>query len=196
MAIRDLLWACPACGEPNGLIPARGGEVCRACGARVRRGRAATILVEAAGKPPVARPAWEWCADLPAVDDAAGMEGRAILREAEAAWPLRTNRELLGFVERFGAKVPGTVTLAADAIAFRPDGTGEHRTWPLLDLTAVQPASSALQLKVRDRPVITLKFTDCSVRLWEQRIQDALRRAHRAAGRGEIIEFQPRISFR
>lgn len=135
---------------------------------------------------------------LPALDDVSPIElrGAAILREAEDAWPLKEGRRLLGFVERFGEKIPGTVSLDAQAIRFAPDAGGGGRVWPLLDVTAVQPASSALQLKVAGQHVVTLRFIDSSVRLWEQRIQEGLRRAYRAAGRGEIVEFQPRVSFR
>lgn len=196
MAIRDLLWACPACGEHEGLVAARRGEACRKCGARVRRGRGATIVVEAPGRPPVARPAWEWADALAAPQDHGGAQAHAILREADAALPVREGTELLGFVERFGPKIPGTVGLRDDAVTFRPDGGGAERTWPLLDVTAVQPASSTLQLKVRAQPVVTLRFTNGSVRLWEHRIQQRLRAAWRAAGRGEIVEFQPRVTTR
>lgn len=198
MAIRDLLWACPACGEPNGLIAVRRGEVCRACGARVRRGRGANIVVEVDGRPPLVRPAWEWCDLLPDAqeNESAQPSGAAILREADSAWPLRQGKELLGFVERFGQPVPGRLTLADHELRFDPESGGEARVWPLLEVTAVQPASSALQLKLRDRPVVTFRFLDCSVRRWERRIQDRMRRAFRAADRGEIVEFQPRVSFR
>ena len=197
MAIRDLLWACPACGEPNGLSAARGGEVCRACGARVRRGRGADIVVEIDGRPPLVRPAWEWCDILPVPEenDRAEPGGAAILREADLAWPLRQGKELLGFVERFGPPLPGRLSLTSHALRFDPEH-GRSRIWPLLEVTAVQPASSALQLKLRAQPVLTLRFLDCSVRLWERRIQHRMRNAFRAAGRGEIVEFQPRVSFR
>lgn len=164
----------------------------------VRRGRAATIVVDVPGRPSVVRPAWEWCDALPEVDGSGriALQGHAILRVAEDAWPLEEGRELLGFVERFGEKIPGRVILDEQDMRFLPEDGSTMRVWPLLDVTAVQPASSALQLKVRERPVVTLKFLDCSVRLWEQRIQEGLRRAFRAAGRGEIVEFQPRVSFR
>ncbi len=196
MAIRDLLWACPACGEHEGLVAGRGGEVCRRCRARVRRGQGATIVVEAPGQPPVVRGAAEWVDALPQPADDGRVEGHALLREADAARPLREGQELLGFVERFGPGIPGMLAVRDDAIVFRPDGAGAERVWPLLDVTAVQPASSTLQLKVRGQPVITLRFTQGSVRLWEHRIQRRLRAAWRAAGRGDIVEFQPRVTTR
>jgi hypothetical protein len=122
--------------------------------------------------------------------------GRVLLREAHAARPLRDGPELLGFVERFGPARAGRLELGSDALRFAPDAGEPPVVWPLLDVTAVQPASSALQLKLRGRPVVSLKFLDSSVRLWEQGLHRALRTAYRAAGRGEIVEFQPRVSVR
>ena len=199
MAIRDLLWACPACGVPNALAPAsRRSDACRSCGAVLRRGPGANIVLEVPGRAPAARAACDWCADLPAPDpDAEPLDGHATLREAESVeQPLHQNGELLGFIERFRPAVQGVVTLTDGAVRFRSDDGSLVRSWPLERLTAVQPASAALQLKARDQPVVSLRFTSCSVRLWERRIQNALRRLYREAGRGEIVEFQPRISTR
>lgn len=198
MAIRDLLWACPACGVPNALVPARGGDRCRVCGAVLRRGPGASIVLEAPGRPPETRPAWQWCEALPALNgDGEPLDGHATLREADAVErPVHRKRELLGFIERFGPPVRGVVTLTDDVVRFRSDDGTIERSWPLAELTAVQPASSALQLKARDQPVVSFRFTSCSVRLWERRIQNALRRVYRDLGRGQIVEFQPRISTR
>ena len=199
MAIRDLLWACPACGVPNALVPAnRRSDACRSCGAVLRRGPGAHIVLEVPGRAPAARAACDWCADLPALDaDDEPLDGHATLREAETVeQPVHQKGELLGFIERFGPPGKGVVTLTDDAVRFRSDDGSLVRSWSLERLTAVQPASAALQLKARDQPVVSLRFTSCSVRLWERRIQNALRRLYRDAGRGEIVEFQPRISTR
>lgn len=195
MAIRDLLWACPACGTPDGLASAGRVEACRQCQATVRRGPGATIVVQRPGAPAETRPAWEWCDRLPTLTRTV-LSGRVLLREADAARPLRDGHELLGFVERFGPARPGRLELSNDALTFAPDAGQAPIVWPLLDVTAIQPASSALQIKLRGRPVMSLKFLDSSVRLWEQGLQQALRAAYRAAGRGEIVEFQPRVSAR
>lgn len=200
MAIRDLLWACPACGVPNALVPARRGDVCSACGAELRRGAGATIVVKAPGRPSEVRRAWEWCESLPALNEAGAdepLDGHAVLREAQPGEaPLHVRGELLGFFERYGPDRRGIVALTANAIEFRPENGGPMRVWPFAELTAVQPASRALQLKARGQPVCSLRFTSCSVRLWERRIQNQLRRLYRDTGRGEIVEFQPRIATR
>ncbi|MHB1169762.1 MAG: hypothetical protein ACYC28_10840 [Longimicrobiales bacterium] len=197
MAIRDLLWACPSCRTQESLVRGGKGEVCRACGAQVRRGARATIVLEVPGQQPRAGEAWEWSDLLGEPTNGDGTPAaHVVLRDAETARPLREDGELLGFVEGFGPKIPGMLTLDEDALTFTPHDAGASRVWPILDVTAVQPASSKLQLKVKGEPVVTLRFQDGSVRLWEARIQRALRRAWRAAGRGEIVEFQPRVSIR
>ncbi len=197
MAIRDLLWACPSCRTQESLVRGGKGEVCRACGAQVRRGERATIVLDVPGQQPRMREAWEW-SDLlgePTSGDEAPA-AHVVLRDAETARPLRQGGELLGFAEGFGPKIRGRLILEDDAMTFVPDDGGASRVWPILDVTAVQPASSRLQLKVKGQAVVTLRFQDSSVRLWEARIQRSLRRAWRAADRGEIVEFQPRVSAR
>jgi hypothetical protein len=72
------------------------------------------------------------------------------------------------------------------------DGEGSFE-WPLADLTAVQPSSTSLQIKAKRRPVVSFKFVYSSSRLWEERIQLALRQHYSTR---EIIEFQPRICLR
>lgn len=196
MAIRDLLWACPACGQPESLVRDGRAEKCRACGARLRRGRRATIVLEVAGRAPQVREAREWVDALGDSDDGQReVSARVVLRDVARSWPLREGGELLGFVERFGPDMTGTLVMSTDAIRFQPDA-GPLRVWRILDVTAVQPASSKLQLKVKGHDVVTLRFIDSSVRLWEARIQRRLREAWQAAGRGEIVEFQPRVSAR
>jgi hypothetical protein len=65
--------------------------------------------------------------------------------------------------------------------------------WSLGDLTAVQPSSTSLQIKARHQSVVAVKFVNSSSRLWEERLQVALRKYYR--GR-QIIDFQPRICLR
>ncbi len=197
MAIRDLLWACPACLTRDSLVASGRGVLCTACGARLRRGARATIVLEVPGQPPRTRAARDWADVIGEPRDGDAAPGtRVLLRDAERARPLRVGGELLGFVERFGPRIAGTLSMDRDAITFQPDASTDSRVWPLLDITAVQPASSKLQLKVRARTVVTLQFLDSSVRLWEARIQHRIRTAWRQAGRGNIVEFQPRVTAR
>src|SRR5690606_41607724 len=63
VAIRVLLWACTACRSVESLVRSGRAEQCASCGARLRRGRGANIVLEVPGQTPVARHAREW-ADL------------------------------------------------------------------------------------------------------------------------------------
>ena len=88
----------------------------------------------------------------------------------------------------------GADGLRGDALYFRSGGT--EQVWPLTDLTAVQPSSTALQVKLRNGPIISMKFPTGSALLWEGRLCAGLQRCYDALGRGTIIEFQPRIQCR
>ena len=70
---------------------------------------------------------------------------------------------------------------------------GSGFEWPLSEITAVQPSSTALQVKARRQPVVSIKFSSSSSRLWEERLQVALRQHYSTR---DIIEFQPRICLR
>ena len=88
----------------------------------------------------------------------------------------------------------GLIALDEDGLSFR--GADLTLQWPLDQITAVQPTSSALQIKARAQPVAAIRFLEGSVRLWEDRLQTAIRDLWRRAGRGEITEFQPCIRTR
>jgi hypothetical protein len=85
--------------------------------------------------------------------------------------------------------------LTGRSLTFAPT-EGQPQQWPLDAVAAVQPSSSALQIRMRGGPVVLFRFPEASVRLWDETIQEALRRLYRSTGRGEILEFQPRISVR
>ena len=201
MAIRDLLWACPECGEIRALRAAKKGDVCSACGTSYRRGAGSAIVAEPPDGDAVERPAAEWVDRLPdrttlveppAEDD---WDERVEARFATGEAPVRVGGEYLGRAERFGPKRPGELRLRSDHVAFRTDD-GEERRWPLERVTAVQASSSTLQLKMRGEPVISFGFPSGSVRFCEERLQQLLRRFYRHRGKGEILEFQPRLVTR
>lgn len=214
MAIADVLWACPACGTDAALRAAggkRGATACRACGATFARTPDARIaMTDPASGRTVVRNVAEWTRGLtvpmratasPAGASAGGggappaiREAGALMRVALGARPLRHRREYLGAIELLGEPIPGTLVLTTDHLAFTGDGT--TRTWRLDDLTAVQPSSSTLQIKARREPVVSFRFPADSVRLWEELLTTVLRERYRRAGRGEILEFQPRIVAR
>ena len=120
---------------------------------------------------------------------------RAVLRRSQREDPVVHEGRLLGFVERMGDPTPGVVSVNDDAIRFVPEGSAEAGSleWPLMELRAVQTSSSALQISPGDADIVQFKFTEDSPFRWEDLLRGLLGRAYKRAGRGEIIEFQPRI---
>ena len=211
MPLTYLLYRCPRCGHDP-----MGGEkdesLCPACGTWFgRAGAGALIRVrEASGKE------WEIPSRLlaasiqalggpgPRARDRQGRiryEAEAEARVAGEEAPFRFRGELLGFAERLGAGVPGVLEITDEALTFSPTVTSEShsgsegigRSWPLLDIRAVQTSSSALQISPRDGGLVQFRFRLDSPRRWEELLHLALREAYRGAGLGEITEFQPRI---
>lgn len=206
MAIRDLLWACPLCGTEGGLRPAGKREVCRGCGATFRRGRGASIVAEGSDGTRHVRSGAEWADRLPRIEeyverlepqgpDGALLRSRARARTATGESVIRFGSIYMNRIERFGPPKEGVLELHGDRVRFTPDA-GEAEEWTFDEITAVQPSSSTLQIKARRRPVVSFRFPEDSARFWEEVLCTALRRHYRAAGRGEIIEFQPRIATR
>jgi hypothetical protein len=199
MAIRDLLWACTVCGTFASIRDAgRRSERCERCGTSYRRGRGALIEVgERGGEVRTHTPA-ELVDRLPPISEMPLPNGRlgpvpAIVRVARAAVPVRDGPDFLGRVEVFGPAVSATITLDDHTLAA---GIPERPlVWPLETITAVQPSSSTLQINSRAHPLASFRFRDQSVRLWEEMLQDRLRRVHSAAGNRRIVQFHPRIRF-
>jgi hypothetical protein len=199
MALRDLMWGCPLCGREGRLRSRLRTTHCEACGATFRRGEGATIVGRPAGGVEEVGSAAAWldrtpAAAPPAPDHSLGPE-RAFLRLAEAPIAVRPHGDFVGWGERFGPKRHGLASLTPTDLVFR-QGDGTTHRWPLDRITAVQPTGNSLQVKVRDQPVAYFRFFESSVRRWEHWIHHRLRHLHRQAGRGEIVEFQPRISTR
>ena len=189
--IRDLLWGCVVCGALESLREVDRIETCERCGATYQRAQGAQIAVEVDGRGIETRSAAEWSAQLPPVTPTGTAE--CLARTAESNLEVSGYGEYLGRVERFGNFKFGQVELTREALIFRArDGEGSFE-WPLADLTAVQPSSTSLQIKAKRRPVVSFKFVYSSSRLWEERIQLALRQYYSTR---EIIEFQPRICLR
>jgi hypothetical protein len=199
MAIRDLLYACIDCGREAGIKDTEAGEVCERCGARYSRGEGATItVVHSNGSTDVKHPS-EWLdlleTRLPIGDMRADRRERALVRTAHTSKPLHHRGIYLGQVEQFGEPEAGWLSLSPTELRFQPDD-GPPRTWPLEALTAVQPSSTSLQLKVRRGPVISLRFPEASSLLWEEHVRHAVQALYSQKGRGQIREFQPRIVCR
>jgi hypothetical protein len=199
VAIHDLMWGCPLCGGEGRLRTRRRVTTCQACGAHFRRADGAAIAAETPDGRTQVRTAAAWLDRAPppvppGPSDSLGPE-RAILRISDGVTAVRPGGVFAGWGERFGPRRAGTATLTPESLVFREDRGALH-VWPIDRLTAVQPTSSALQIKARGAPVAYFKFLEGSVRRWEYWIQHRLRSLYGAAGRGDIVEFQPRISTR
>ena len=197
MAIRDLLWRCPDCGLEHGLRPGRGGEVCAGCGTVFRRGAGSTIRAIRAGKPAETLSSSEWLERLEQVDMSTlatelTSSWRGELRLFEGEVPVRAGGRFLGYSERLGKSKSGQIALREDRLEFESDA-GKAWSWPLDEITGLQPSSDAVQIKVKGQQVFALAIPDASRRFWEDRLTDAIRRRRRSTGRPEIREFQPRI---
>lgn len=195
MAIRDLFWACPICHRTGTLQSHRRADRCTACYASFRRGRGAEIVAANPQGERLVMSAPEWLQRVAGVIRENGSRPQTApvrLRIASGKRTITRDGELLGWRDRPGPARRGILELADEQLRFR-GAHGSSHEWPLDDITAVQPSSSSLQIKARGQPVASIRFPLDSVRLWEDRIQDAIRRRWRAAGRGEIVEFQPMI---
>lgn len=201
MAIHDLLWACPDCGVTGSIRRSSGRkERCVACGTTFHRGRGASIVASREGRPDRVLAAAEWLSKLPAIEERfpdrdGSMPGPepVVLRVAREVTPVRLNRELLGWAERFGPPRAATMTLTATSLRLEGKGAASASEIPLEQLMAIQASSSTLQVGSRDRPVLSLRFHDSSVLLWEHLLRGRARRRFRELGLGEITEWQPVI---
>jgi hypothetical protein len=197
MAIHDLLWACPVCKTCHAIRPAGREATCSACSARLSREPDARIRVTAVDSTEAVHSAVDWEATLPPIDEipAGGTLGpEAIrLRIGQPARPVRARGKLIGWAEDFGPIIDATMTLDADHIAIQT-AAGVRHEWPLEDLTAVQPSSSALQINTRDT-LLSIRFLVGSVRRWEALLCRLIRERAHAVGRGSVTHFQPRIRY-
>lgn len=205
MALTDFLYRCPACGaEP---LEGRGRAAsCGGCGRTFvpTANRRALRVEGAAGHEgemtmPEARAAID--ARGGALSRAEGSElrrtARVRLRLAEREEPVYYGGRLLGWFEKFGTGREGRLALDDTTVSFTPDDPkGPSHAWTLLDVRALQSSSSTVQISLPGDRISLFRFPADSSRRWEELFQEALRRAWLAAGRGEIVEFQPRIRAR
>ena len=198
MPVRDVLWACPACRAKGDIRPRGRREVCRSCGAEFRRGRGARIIVRQNGAS-TDRATGEWLRELgPPIPPAAGPDGVVLGPEAvrvkftDGQQPLQWRGHILGWVERYGRGLRGTLTLREDGLVLSIGGS--ELRWPAERITGLQPASSSIQLRMPDR-MASFKFLEGSVRLWTAALTHVLRQYHEACGR-EILELQPFLRTR
>ncbi|MGQ0815547.1 MAG: lysophospholipid acyltransferase family protein [Gemmatimonadota bacterium] len=191
--IRDLVWACVVCRTEGGLDAntQKGRARCRVCGAAYRRGRGATIVVSPSG---TETETVYTAREIVALLGDPGISGSAhcTVRESTGDKPLYALGRYLGRIEQLGPARPGTLALKNGRLRFTPED-GEGFDIPLLSVSALQPSSHALQVKTTGRPVFSIKFTESSSKLWEERLQAAIQTEYHRTGRADIAEFQPRI---
>ncbi len=138
----------------------------------------------------------------------------AILRTEIGDEPVAFRGIYLNRIERFGPPRAGILLLETDRVTFHAEGdTGsapttsapsdtsatpttpeESITWAFDAISAVQPSSGTLQIKAGGLPLASLQVPNGSIRFWDELLCAALRAHYLATGRGEIIEFQPRIT--
>jgi hypothetical protein len=198
MAIRDLFWACPRCSSIRPLRPARSGEQCVACGSIFRRGRGPLIEMRTPDGSVSVCHAAEWLDRLPPIVDAdapaRGGPDRVRARRARArAQPVRFNGELLGWVDRFEPTVEGSLVLEDGRLALQADDHASGFSLDVGDLTAIQPASRSLQLRLSGGTLWSVRFLDASLLRWDALLQLAVRQVWARTDRGEVTTFQPRI---
>lgn len=107
----------------------------------------------------------------------------------EAVWH---RGALLGFAETMGPAGEGRIEVDAETVAV-DDGRPASGRWAHLDLRAVQAASSSLQLSLPGDGLVELRFPGDSPRRWETLMHRLIADAWARAGRGRVVEFQPRI---
>jgi hypothetical protein len=117
----------------------------------------------------------------------------ALLRTSSGERPVHWQARLLGFFEAFAPGLSGTFRLEHDELCFEPAQGTEVVRWSLLALRSLQSASSSVQFTTGQGDLVHLAFDSDSPRRWEALLRHALQRAWLDAGRGEIIEVQPRI---
>ncbi|MDX1673400.1 MAG: hypothetical protein R3314_01265 [Longimicrobiales bacterium] len=201
MALRDLLWACPECGADRGLVADGSEHRCRACGTRYARDRGARIRARRPDGSEIVRRPVEWLRMLPDPETIVTQGDTAdhVIRSAHVQMArvtgfdtVRDGEGYLNRIELWGEDAPASLELRKDRLVVVPEEGGPE-SWPLESLTAVQASSSSLQINRRGEPLVSFRFADDSVFLWEELLHAALRDFYRRTGLGEILEFQPRI---
>jgi hypothetical protein len=209
MALKDLLYLCPFCGEDP--TTAAGPHVrCPSCGrtfgpagagARIRvreGGTGATAEVTSATLTRGIEALGGASRRARRPDGSLFHQARVRIRVARQEAPVRFRDQLLGFYERFGPGSAGTLSLDGSTLRFEPDAAGEGSAlaWALEELRALQTSSSSVQISPGEGGVVLFRFPYDSPRRWDDLLRRALQECWHRLGRGEIFEFQPRIRVR
>jgi len=196
MPLIAFLYRCPTCGH-DPLVGKGDRARCDGCGTRFARGKRGQICAgdSVRSARDLAQAIEEFGGPLTAATAPDGSIRYAAPVEAAqcvAMDPIQGLHEFMGFAERWGGAVPGTLEATDVAVSFSPDGGGEGTRVTLLDLRAIQTASSALQLATAG-DLTEYRFLEDSALRWESLVRALVRRSWADAGRGDVVEYQPRI---
>ena len=204
MALIDLCYRCPQCGH-DPMSGEGDAAWCASCGIRIERSRGRLLLSLPGRDMPFQVNAADLCRRI---DEHGGPITRATRDDgtveysarARISWrvseqAVRYRGVLRGFAESMGPATPGTITVDRERVHV---GCGDRQagSWRHLDLGAVQASSSSLQLSLPDDQLVQLRFVDDSPRRWETLMRRLIAEAYEGAGRGRVVEFQPRIVTR
>lgn len=179
---------------------------CSVCGTAYARGRGDLLLVE---RTPDGRERSVPVSDLVTRIEAEGgpltratrADGTVAYRgDVLVSWrvsedPVHYRGQLRGYSELMGEPAPGVLRVD-DAGVCLETGAGQAESWSWLDLRALQSSSSSLQLSLPGDRLVQFQFVNDSPRRWEDLMRHLLRDAYHRAGRGFVVEFQPRIVTR
>jgi len=204
MALVDLCYRCPECGHDP--MEGEGDEAwCGSCGVRIER-RRGRLWMTAPGDDGTTRvSARELCRRI---DARGGPMTRATAPDGTLEYTARVmvswriaedavwHRGVLrGYSESMGPAVEGSITVDRDTVSVDGGRSGARR-WRHLDIGAVQAASSSLQLSLPGDRLVQFRFLGDSPRRWETLMRRLIAEAWERAGRGRVVEFQPRVVAR
>lgn len=202
MPLRHVVYRCPLCGHDP--TEGQGDEArCPACEATfVRAARGVSVRSSAGATNMSVAELVDRIRQHGGSLSAATSSGASLRYESDVLYhgpvseePLRDGGRLLGYVERPGRVQRGVLEVTERDLSFRGAGVQELR-WPLRDLRALQVSTRSLQIGIRGLGTVQMTFLEASTFRWEELLQHVIREVWRSEGRGEITEFQPRITGR
>ena len=192
MGFVDLLYRCPFCGADT--VPDGEGARCSGCErAYAVGGSGGRVLVSGKDRGGTELHVGtlidrmeDWG------DEGHALKSSTVARFSGKARPVCYRNAVIGFFEEGGPRITGNIRLGQQDIRFTEDAGPAHE-WRLLDLTAVQAASAAIQILPPGEGLVSFQLVGESSRRWEDVLKHRIRRLWQSAGRGEIREFQPQI---
>ncbi len=193
MPLADLIHCCLFCGAET-VREKDGGAHCRGC-ERIYRSLTGGdgFVIHTPNGLDLELATGDLIDQLNSMDTHSGpLESSAVARFARLERPVRYRGAIMGFYEERGPDRPGRLRLDDQGVLFT-EKSGEQNHWPLTDLRAVQTSSGSIQISPLEGGLVSFRILEASPHRWEEVLKARLRDLWRLEGRGEIIEFQPRI---